>query len=62
MSTAEIKTEIDKVLGTMPEDALESVLDYLKSITQTTNDELTYSKNLRKILEEDKELLEKLAQ
>lgn len=62
MSTAEIKTEIDKVLDTLPEDALESVLDYLKSITHTTKEKLAYSKNLRKILEEDRELLEKLAQ
>lgn len=62
MSTAEIKTEIEKVLDAMPESVLESVLQYLKSVTVSKQQDIDFSNNLRKILSEDKELLQKLAQ
>ena len=38
MSTSEIKTEIHKVLDNVPENVLQSVLDYLKSIIHTDSD------------------------
>lgn len=62
MNTTEIKTQITKVLDNVPEDVLESVLDYLKSVINNSRDNIALSGNLRKILEEDKELLQKLAQ
>lgn len=62
MSTSEIKTEIHKVLDNVPENVLQSVLDYLKSIIHTNSDSFQLTNNLRQILLEDKELLQKLAE
>ena len=62
MSTTEIKTEIQKVLDTVPETVLQSVLDYLKSIIHTKTNSVEMTNNLRQILLEDKELLQKLAE
>ncbi|HRH62785.1 MAG TPA: hypothetical protein PLI68_05610 [Bacteroidia bacterium] len=62
MSTSEIKTEIHKVLDNVPENVLQSVLDYLKSIIHTNSDSVQLTNNLRQILLEDKELLQKLAE
>ncbi len=62
MSTAEIKLEIEKVLDTIPEDTLSSVLEYLKGVAVAKKDDVLFSENLRKIIEEDSELLHKLAQ
>ncbi|MBL0049238.1 MAG: hypothetical protein IPP32_14225 [Bacteroidetes bacterium] len=62
MSTTEIKTEIQKVLDNVPESVLQSVLDYLKSIIHTETDSVKMANNLRQILTEDKELLQKLAE
>jgi len=38
------------------------VLEYLKSLTDKSKDKIILSKNLSKIIEEDKNLLERLAQ
>ena len=62
MGTIELKKEIGKVLETIPEDALESVLNYLRSVSSSKKDDVVFSNNLRKILVEDRELLKKLAQ
>ncbi|MFP9113584.1 hypothetical protein ACLI1A_06560 [Flavobacterium sp. RHBU_3] len=62
MSTAEIKLEIEKVLDTIPEDTLSSVLEYLKGVAVAKKEDVLFSENLRKIIEEDSELLHKLAQ
>ena len=62
MTTVEVKAEIQKVLDIVPEETLESVLDYLKSIINVEQEKLVLSQNLKKILVEDKELLKKLAQ
>ncbi len=62
MSTAEIKTEIHQVIDNVPEDVLIDVLNYLKQIQHQSADQTKLATNLRKILSEDKELLEKLAQ
>jgi len=61
MSTAEIKIEIQQVLDNVPEDALAGILDYLKQFQTQTPDQIKLSEHIRKILAEDKELLEKLA-
>jgi len=62
MTSIEIKTEIQKVLDQVPENVLEDVLDFLKELQVKSTDQIKLANNLRKILSEDKELLEKLAQ
>ncbi|HMG92660.1 MAG TPA: hypothetical protein VK589_21530 [Chryseolinea sp.] len=61
MTTKEIKSEIQKTLENIPENVLQDILDYLKAIQGKSADKIKLGKNLRDILAEDKELLEKLA-
>lgn len=61
MESSTVKEEIKKVIDTMPEDTLEGILGYLKSIQNTSGDAFQKSQHLKKILSEDKELLEMLA-
>jgi hypothetical protein len=62
MATREIKEKIYKVLDNMSDDILEDVFKYLKSLTNKSRSNILLSQNLGKILEEDKNLLERLAQ
>ncbi|MCK4407281.1 MAG: hypothetical protein KAV44_06370 [Bacteroidales bacterium] len=62
MITQEIKTEIHKVIDNLPDAIASDVLDYLKGLLNKTKHDLTMSRKLAKIIKEDKELLEKLAQ
>jgi len=62
MTATQIKTEIRKVLDNVPEDALQDVLDYLKELQLSSPEQIKLTNNLRRILLEDKQLLEKLAQ
>ena len=62
MTSIEIKTEIQKVLDQVPESVLQDVLDFLKGLRSKSVDEIKLANNLRKILSEDRALLEKLAQ
>jgi hypothetical protein len=62
MSTKELKERINKVLDSIPEEVLEEVLKYLKSLTNKSKEDMLLSQNLKRILEEDKNLLERLAQ
>ncbi len=62
MAAKKIKDRIRKVLNEIPEDILEYVLEYLKSLMNKTKKHISLSNNLKKILEEDKNLLERLAQ
>jgi len=62
MSTKELKTEIHKVIDTVPDDLLNDILDYLKTIQSKSADTVTLFHELSLIIKEDKELLEKLAQ
>lgn len=61
MTTKEIKSEIQRTLDNIPENVLQDILDYLKAIQGKSPDKIKLSKNLRDILTEDKELLERLA-
>ena len=61
MTTKEIKSEIQKTLDNIPENVLQDILDYLKLIQGKSADKTELSKNVRDILTEDKELLERLA-
>lgn len=62
MTTSQIKTEIQKLLDTEPENVLQDLLDYLKEVREQTKDQVEFASHLRKIIHEDRELLEKLAQ
>lgn len=61
MSGHEIRQELHKVVENMPDDILQNVLDYFKTLEQSSKDRIKLSQNLRTILMEDKELLHKLA-
>jgi len=56
------QTEIQKVLDSVPETILQDVLDFLKALQNQPEYKVRMANNLRQILSEDKELLEKLAQ
>lgn len=61
MTTKEIKSEIHRVLDNIPENARQIILEYLKELEGKTADEIKLANNLRDILAEDKDLLERLA-
>jgi hypothetical protein len=61
MTTKEIKSEIHKALDNIPENALQIILEYLKELEGKTADQIKLANNLRAILAEDKDLLERLA-
>jgi hypothetical protein len=62
MTKLQIQTEIQKVLDNVPESVLQDVLDFIKELQEQPADKVKLTNNLRQILSEDKELLEKLAQ
>ena len=62
MATKEIKEKINNVLNNIPEDILEDVLEYLKALTNRPKNKIQLSQNLSKIIDQDKNLLERLAQ
>ncbi len=61
MSKDEVKTAINELLDNTPEQVLQEVFEYLKSVQGKSNKSVSMSQNLRTILMEDKELLERLA-
>ena len=61
MTTNEIKSEIQKSLDNVPEGVLQDILDFLKKAENLPADRLNLMRDLRDILTEDKELLERLA-
>ena len=62
MSREEVKAAISQLLENTPEKVLNEVLGYLKSVENKPSDSIFLAQNLRTILTEDKELLERLAQ
>lgn len=62
MSKEEIKYEINQVLDHLSDGALEEHLTILREIEEKNNTTSISAKFLQFILEEDKKLLEKLAQ
>jgi hypothetical protein len=62
MSKDEIKNEINQVLNRFSSDALEELLSFLKQLEGRDNQAIIDSNVLHRILSEDRELLEKLAQ
>ena len=62
MTHSELKYEIQQVIDNVPDSVLQEVLNYLKVVQANPVDKIMLSKNMKRILSEDKELLEKLAQ
>ena len=61
MRRENIKTEIHKIIDNVPDDMLEDIYKVLKDFADKDPDSIKLSKNLHKILAEDKGLLERLA-
>jgi len=61
MTKAQLKTEIQMALDNVPENVLQDVLDFLKALQHQPADKVRLANNLRQILSEDKELLQRLA-
>jgi hypothetical protein len=61
MTAKEIKSEIQKSIDKVPESVLQDILDFLKSVENKSHEQLNLAKNLKNILAEDKELLDRLA-
>ncbi|MCK5278866.1 MAG: hypothetical protein KAK04_10010 [Cyclobacteriaceae bacterium] len=62
MSRDELKEELDKVLESVPDELLEDVLDYIKVLITNPSNNIQLTSNLREIINEDKGLLQRLAQ
>ena len=62
MTTKQLKSEIQKVIDHVPEQVLQDILAYLKQLEASSPKQIQLSRNLKHILAEDRELLEKLAQ
>jgi len=62
MSKDEIKYEINRVLDHFSDGALQELLSFLKQLEERHMSSATNSDLLHRILTEDRELLEKLAQ
>jgi hypothetical protein len=61
MSSKEIKEEIQTILENAPEPVLEDFLSYLKKLLASSDYNPDDLKNLKKILERDRNLLDRLA-
>ena len=61
MTTKDIKSEIQKALDKVPESVLQDVLIFLKQIENQSVERVNLTMNLKDILTEDRELLERLA-
>ncbi len=61
MTTKQLISEINKALDQVPDSALSNILAYLNSLKGKSEEEVKRSSYLRRILEEDKRLLERLA-
>lgn len=61
MTTKDIKSEIQKSLDKVPERVLQDVLNFLKQVENQSVEKVNLTMNLKDILTEDKELLERLA-
>lgn len=61
MTTIEIKEELHKAVDNVPETSLNEALAFLRSLQSNSEEKLKRARNFKKILEEDKEVLERLA-
>ena len=62
MTKQELKAQISQLLEMMPEDQLDEVLAYVKQVSKMSLANTKRSSSLIKIIREDREVLQKLAQ
>lgn len=62
MTTKQLKQEIVKVLDQVPDEVLTDLLEYLNELKNKSEDQVLKVKHFRRILEEDTNLLRRLAQ
>ncbi|SDM32150.1 hypothetical protein SAMN05421823_11281 [Catalinimonas alkaloidigena] len=62
MNKEEVKTEIHKIVDRLPDEVSDEVLIYLKGVLDKSAHHVKLTTNLAKILNEDQELLKRLAQ
>lgn len=62
MTVKQIKQEIQKSLDNLPENVLQHVLEYLQEVQRSGTDKVKLRSDLNKILREDRDLLQRLAQ
>ncbi len=56
-----VKQEITQIVNTLPNTVLSELLHYLRQVEKVSQEKMRMSLNLKTILTEDRELLEKLA-
>ncbi len=59
---SQIRTQINQIILKLPENQLKPILEYLRQVEKTTVEQLETANLIKKIFEEDAELLKKLAQ
>ena len=59
---SQIRTQINQIIMKLHENQLKPILEYLRQVEMTTVEQLETVNLLKKIFEEDAELLKKLAQ
>ena len=57
----ELKQEITQIVNVLPNEILGELLRYLRQVEKVSQEKMRLSLNLKTILAEDRELLEKLA-
>ncbi|MEM7510618.1 MAG: hypothetical protein AAF388_06775 [Bacteroidota bacterium] len=62
MSIQEARVEIDKILDSLPQESVLSVLNYLKSTQSLRTDDQKLANDFNRIIKEDEGLLKRLAQ
>jgi hypothetical protein len=61
MTTSDIKKKINKVIDEVPESYLPEILSYLNKLKKSSPNNIDSLQNYRRILKEDRTLLQKLA-
>ncbi|MCC5935536.1 MAG: hypothetical protein LAT75_03285 [Candidatus Cyclonatronum sp.] len=57
----ELKEEITDIVNNLPDEVLEELLQYLRQIEKSTAGKAERAANLKKIIADDRELLDKLS-
>jgi hypothetical protein len=61
MTVKEIRNKIQDLINDIPEESLEELYTYIQSLKDVPASKIKQTKNIAKIIEEDRELLKKLA-
>ncbi|MGN6181223.1 MAG: hypothetical protein ACTHNW_18720 [Mucilaginibacter sp.] len=62
MTTLELKTAIHQAVEKVPEDALQEIFDFINSVQQTAHDDDKVYGLINKIIEEESNVLRRLAE